>query len=550
MKLWLFIQNVRARNWFGYALAVVMPTLGYLIRLTLGETLVGYPFITFFLAVIVTAAFGTPGAAVLAAILSAMLANSLMLESGGSFIPQNASAIIGLAFFITASAVLIALVFSLQRALTQLTATRQALITLNAELEERIGERTRELSEAIAKLVQEGAAREAAEAQARQAQKMEAIGQLTGGIAHDFNNMLAIVIGSLDIAKRRLSQGQTDILRFVDNAVDGATRGAVLTHRLLAFSRQQPLSPVVSDINQVVRGMEELLRRSLGDMVKLEFVLSGGVWRTKIDPGQLENAILNLAVNARDAMPQGGTLTVETMNAHLDDAYALGHADVVAGQYVVIAVSDSGVGMPADVVERAFDPFFTTKGVGEGTGLGLSQVHGFVKQSGGHVKIYTEIGQGTTIKIYLKRSLGDEQTSSKEADKVVPGLPMGSPAEIILVVEDEPGVRETSVSSLCELGYTVLHAASGEQALELLEQHSGISLLFTDVVMPGMTGRKLAEEVVARYGPVGVVYTTGYTSNAIVHNGVVDPGAELLPKPFTFDQLARKIRKVLDAQVG
>ncbi|CAH0357149.1 MULTISPECIES: response regulator [unclassified Sphingobium] len=550
MKFWSFVQNVRSRIWVGYALAVITPTLGYLVRIALGNLLIGYPFITFFLAIVITASVGTPGAAVLAMLLSAVLASSLAIDSGGSIFPQSTSAVVGLSFFIVANVVVILLVFALTKALTQLTATRQALMALNQELEERVAERTAELSKANAELVQEAAARQAAEAQARQAQKMEAIGQLTGGIAHDFNNMLAIVIGSLDIAKRRLAQGDTDILKFIDNAVDGATRGAALTHRLLAFSRQQALSPVVSDINALVRGMEDLLRRSLGETIKLEFVLAGGLWRTNVDPGQLENAILNLAVNARDAMPQGGQLTVETMNAHLDDAYARKHADVVAGQYVVVAVSDSGSGMPADVVERAFDPFFTTKALGEGTGLGLSQIHGFVKQSGGHVKIYTEIGQGTTIKIYMKRVHAEGRASSTETNTAELVMPLGSPTEIILVVEDEAGVREASVNSLRELGYTVRHAASGEQALKLLEQQSGIALLFTDVVMPGMSGRQLAEEVITRHGPTRVVYTTGYTSNAIVHNGVVDPGVELLSKPFTLDQLARKIRKALDAHVG
>ncbi|MFO1061381.1 MAG: ATP-binding protein [Dongiaceae bacterium] len=392
--------------------------------------------------------------------------------------------------------------------------------------------------------------REAAEARVRQAQKMEVLGQLTGGVAHDFNNMLAIVIGSLDIAQRRLGKGSTDVLRQIDSAMDGAKRAAVLTQRLLAFSRRSPLMPAVTDVNGLVGGMAELLRRTLGEPVALECVLAGGLWRTRVDPGQLESAILNLAVNARDAMPGGGKLTIETLNAHLDDDYAAQHHEVVAGQYVAVAVSDTGTGMPPEVAARAFDPFFTTKKSGLGTGLGLSQVYGFVKQSGGHVKIYSEPGQGTTVKVYLPRDSAAAAAALASIDGMpVPALvpPGGSPEEIILVVEDDERVRGTTVAALRELGYTVRHAASGEQALDLLQQMPQLRLLFTDVVMPGMSGRALAEEAARRRPGIKVLYTTGYTANAIVHNGVVDRGVELIPKPFALDQLARKVRSVLDS---
>jgi signal transduction histidine kinase/ActR/RegA family two-component response regulator len=544
------LQNVKSRPWVGYSAAIGAPLLGNSVRMLLGDHLIGYPFITFFLGVVVVALIGTPGPAVLAMALSAALASRFAMDSGGSIVPQSSSAWIGLGFFLFVSLVVILLVNALSATLVRLAEAKEALATLNEELEARVEARTHELTQSNALLIHEASARQQAEAEARQAQKMEAVGQLTGGIAHDFNNMLAIVIGSLDIVKRRVAQGQSDIVPFLENALDGAQRAATLTRRLLAFSRRQALSPILLDANGLVRGMEELLRRSLGETIELEFVLAGGLWRTKVDPGQLENALLNLAVNARDAMPAGGRLTVETMNAHLDDAYARAHAEVSAGQYIVVAVSDSGAGMPSEVVERAFDPFFTTKRAGEGTGLGLSQVHGFVKQSGGHVKIYSELNQGTTIKIYLRREqdLLNKQPEGFASPESI--MPLGSTDEIILVVEDDDAVRKTSVNLLRELGYTVRHAGSGQQALELLERQPGVALLFTDIVMPGMTGRQLAEAVLDRHGPIPVLYTTGYTSNAIVHNGVVDPDVELLSKPFTADQLARKVRKALDSHLS
>ena len=302
------------------------------------------------------------------------------------------------------------------------------------------------------------------------------------------------------------------------------------------------------DVNALVKDMAELLRRTIGEQVELENVQGGGLWRTRVDPGQLESAILNLAVNARDAMPDGGRLTIETMNASLDDDYAAQHADVAAGQYVMVAISDTGIGMPPAVAARAFDPFFTTKSVDRGTGLGLSQVYGFVKQSGGHVKIYSEPGQGTTVKIYLPREVAKAETAGAEG-RVMPEavLPKGAPDEIILVVEDEDRVRRTTVEALRELGYTVRHASSADEAMTVLQVQQGVKLLFTDVVMPGKTGRQLVDAVKPDRPDLKVLYTTGYTRNAIVHNGVVDPGVELLMKPFALDQLARKVRSVLDS---
>ncbi len=404
-----------------------------------------------------------------------------------------------------------------------------------------------DLQRANDQLEREATQRQAAENQLRQMQKVEAIGQLTGGIAHDFNNMLAIVIGSLDMAKRRL---ETDIDRAgksIDNALEGAQRATQLTARLLAFSRQQPLEPNVLDSNKLVSGMSEMLRRTLGEHIRVETVLAGGLWRCFADAGQVENALLNLCVNARDAMPDGGRLTIETANAHLDDAYAASHAEVTAGQYVLVSVSDTGMGMPAEVIERAFDPFFTTKGVGKGTGLGLSQVHGFVKQSGGHVKIYSEPGVGTTVRIYLPRARDDARLPPPSTEEMAAHAPRARGDEVILAVEDDERVRHMSVDTLRFLGYTVVQASDAQQALAVLAVQPRVDLLFTDVVMPDVNGRMLADRAREARPDLKVLYTTGYTRNAIVHSGMLDPGLAFIAKPFTVEQLAAKVRQVLDA---
>jgi signal transduction histidine kinase/CheY-like chemotaxis protein len=406
----------------------------------------------------------------------------------------------------------------------------------------------RELVEANEELRGEIAQRESAESQLRQAQKMESLGQLTGGIAHDFNNMLAIVIGNLDMAARRLELQPARALKGIEHAMEGATRAATLTRRLLAFSRRQPLAPQPLDANKLVGGMSDLLRRTLGEQLRVETVLGGALWRVCADPGQLENAVLNLCINARDAMADGGRLTIETLNAALDEAYATGHDEVAPGQYVVIAVSDTGHGMPAEVRERAFDPFYTTKEVGKGTGLGLSQVYGFVRQSGGHVKIYSEIDTGTTVKIYLPRYFGAEpEQAARSARAGAEDLPRAVDGEAVLVVEDEEQVRRMSADALRDLGYVVLEASSAAEALQRLRDHPEIDLRFTDVVMPDMNGRELVDVVRDQWPALRVLYTTGYTRNAIVHNGMLDHDVDLLAKPFSIEQLARKVRAVLDA---
>lgn len=416
------------------------------------------------------------------------------------------------------------------------TAVRNAMRELRASRDEARGAHER--------LLQEMGGREQAESKVRQMQKMDAIGQLTGGVAHDFNNMLAVIISALQLAQRRLARGETDISRFTDAAMDAARRAATLTSRLLAFARRQPLQPSVLDVNRVVGGMSELLRRTLGEQIEFETVLAGGIWRVNADLSELENALVNVCVNARDAMSGGGKLTIETANAFLDEAYAAANIDVAPGQYVMIAVTDTGSGMTPEVKAKVFEPFYTTKEVGKGTGLGLSHVHGFLKQSGGHVAIYSEVGHGTSVKLYLPRT----QLAETEAPLATPieDLPPGDAGTLILVVEDEERVRTLSVASLRELGYTVLHADSGAQALQMLEKNPATALMFTDIVMPGMSGRKLADEAKSRWPTLKVLYTTGYTQNAIVHNGVVDADARLLLKPYSLNDLARKIRAVLD----
>jgi CheY-like chemotaxis protein len=325
----------------------------------------------------------------------------------------------------------------------------------------------------------------------------------------------------------------------------GAERAASLTQRLLAFSRRQPLAPKALDVDKLVVGMSDLLNRALGEIVTLEIVTSPGLWRVEADPNQLESAILNLAVNARDAMPSGGELVVETANARLDEEYCAAHAEVAPGQYVLIAVTDTGEGMPKHIQERVFEPFYTTKEPGKGTGLGLSMVYGFVKQSGGHIKVYSEEQQGTTIKIYLPRLLSESQ---EEESQLTQGLETSPSAETIVVVEDDDDVRAYTVECLRELGYRVLEAHDGPSALRLLERQTmPVDLLFTDVVMPGMSGQELADEARKRQPELRVLYTSGYTRNAIVHGGRLDAGVEMIAKPFTYAALAQKVRDSLDA---
>ena len=395
----------------------------------------------------------------------------------------------------------------------------------------------------FAKITRDITEKKAAEEQLRQAQKMEAVGQLTGGVAHDFNNLLTVIMGNLENLDRILPPAPST-QRIIAAALRAASRAAMLTHRLLAFSRRQPLTPEVLSANKLVAGISELLRRTLGESILVETVLAGGLWPTLADGNQLENALINLAINARDAMPEGGKLTIETANTHLDEAYARMHEEVEPGQYVGIFVTDTGVGMARETVAHAFEPFFTTKEIGQGTGLGLSQVYGFIKQSGGHVKIYSEVGLGTTVKLYLPRYRGTEQAVDEKLE--THQLPRGR-SELVLVVEDDPDVRDYTVEMVGDLGYSVLSAPDGASALRLLDSHREVSLLFTDVGLPGgMNGRQLAEQALRRQPQLKVLYTTGYARNAIINQGRLDPAVEVVFKPFTYSDLATKIRHILE----
>ncbi len=377
-----------------------------------------------------------------------------------------------------------------------------------------------------------------------QSQKMEAVGQLTGGVAHDFNNLLTVILGGLDILSRSRTDGEPRAQRALNLARQAAERAASLTARLLAFSRRQPLKPVATDLNLLVRRMTELLHHSLGEQIEIEGVLSPRLWPVEVDQNQLETAVLNLAVNARDAMPEGGKLTVETANTYLDETYRETDTEVIPGQYVLLSVADTGAGMARDVLGHVFEPFFTTKDSGRGTGLGLSMVYGFVKQSGGHVTIYSEPGQGTCVKLYLPRYHGPDAPEQAVARSAAPGAVKD---EVVLLVEDNEGVRAYAAMSLTELGYQVFEAVDAESALPLLQGEQRIDLLLTDVVLPGASGRVLADEALRLRPGLRVLFTTGYSRNAIIHHGRLDPGVELLPKPFTYDQLAADVRRVLDA---
>jgi signal transduction histidine kinase/CheY-like chemotaxis protein len=397
----------------------------------------------------------------------------------------------------------------------------------------------------FAKITRDLTERRNNEEQMRQAQKMEAVGQLTGGVAHDFNNLLTVILGNIETIVRRLPETAGDLRRSANAALRGATRATVLTQRLLAFARRQALEPASLSLNDLMTGMSEMLRRTLGESVVIETVLGAGLWSAFVDANQLENAVLNLAINARDAMPDGGRLTIETANVYFDDDYAAS-AEVPPGQYVGLFVSDTGTGMSAETMSKAFDPFFTTKEVGQGTGLGLSQVYGFIRQSGGHIKIYSEVGAGTTLKLYLPRHHNSKNMTDNRP--VAPIIPRAKD-ETVLVAEDDPDVRNFTVEMLRELGYRVVEATDGQTALRLLDANRDIVLLFTDVGLPGgMNGRQLADEAKRRRPDLKILFTSGYARNAIVHHGRLDPGVELLVKPFTFAALAAKIRHVLDGR--
>jgi signal transduction histidine kinase/DNA-binding response OmpR family regulator len=426
---------------------------------------------------------------------------------------------------------------------TERVRAETALRQTNEYLELRVSERTVELRDAIARLNIEMQERQQAEESLRQAQKMEAVGKLTGGVAHDFNNVLQIIGGNLQLLARDVS-GNVRAEQHLHTALVGVSRGSKLASQLLAFGRRQPLSPKVVNLGRLVRDIDAMLRRAIGEAIEVETVIAGGLWNTYVDSAQVENALLNLAINARDAMQGQGKLTIELGNASIDDDYAARIGDVVQGQYVMLAVTDTGCGIAPDVMEHVFEPFFTTKPEGQGTGLGLSMVYGFVKQSGGHIKIYSELDKGTTVRLYLPRAKQAEDIEIETRSG-----PATGGTETILVVEDDEDVRGTVVAMLCELGYRVLKARDAQSALSVIESGVPIDLLFTDVIMPGMlSSPDLARKARERIPDIAVLFTSGYTENAVVHGGRLDEGIDLLSKPYTRESLARRLRLAFDSR--
>jgi signal transduction histidine kinase/ActR/RegA family two-component response regulator len=382
----------------------------------------------------------------------------------------------------------------------------------------------------------------AADEQLRQAQKMEAVGQLTGGVAHDFNNVLTVITGTIEILAEEVSN-RPDLVAITRLISEAADRGAELTAHLLAFARKQPLQPRDTDVNRLIVEAAKLMRPTLGEHIEIESMLADAIWAALVDPGQLSSALLNLAINARDAMPDGGKLTLETRNVILDESYAVDNGDVRPGNYVMIAVSDTGVGIPEAIIDRVFDPFFSTKAVGSGTGLGLSMVYGFIKQSDGHIKVYSEEGFGTTFRLYLPQAgLSPEQVATAPLNAELEGG-----HETILVVEDDPLVRSYVTTQLQSLGYKTLSAANGAEALAIADSGAAFDLLFTDVIMPGLNGRQVAAEMAQRRPTLKVLFTSGYTENAIIHHGRLDSGVLLLAKPYRKLDLARMLRVALSA---
>lgn len=537
-------RSIRQRHWVGYLSAIVLVAFALGVRLRLQPLFQGFPFLTFIPTIVVIAVICGWRAGVLAALLGGVASWQFLFPP--SFF-NTPGLLIGMTFYSLTSLIVISLAAAMHFVLDELQASDRHRQQINVELEHRVRERTAELEESNRCLLTEMHSRVQAEAQVRQLQKMEAVGQLTGGIAHDFNNMLAIIIGSLDLARRGMQRDEREeVLRALQRATKGAQRAADLTARLLAFSRQAPLEPKVVDANALLAGMSELLGTTLGAGIRVETALGDHVWPLFADALQLENAIINLCVNSRDAMPSGGRLilsTASTSFAELADAVHAGK-DQHPGDYVVIGISDTGKGMSPEIKARAFDPFFTTKETGKGSGLGLSQVYGFVRQSGGHVRLHSVPGEGTLVQLYLPRHIGEL------VDQPAP-MPTPAAAEkqtagnVVLVVDDEADVRAIAAVALREEGYDVIEASDARHALSLLAANDSIDLLLTDVVMPDMSGRALADQAMARWPRLKVVFMSGYDQQAAMNEGNLAPGASLLKKPFTLDELASRVRAAL-----
>jgi signal transduction histidine kinase/CheY-like chemotaxis protein len=524
-RLYIDLPVARPGSFNAYLVAVLVPALATLLRLAIDPWVSGVQFITYFPLLIGVALACGYRAGLVSALVSAAAAWYFIIDPRRSFDILRLDDTLALALFLLTALMIVSIAGA-----TRVAIGRYRM--LSSSLGRRVEQRTQELKSAQASLVQ--------------AQKMEAVGQLTGGIAHDFNNMLAIIVGNLDIAKRRLGQGRSDVERQIDNAMDGAKRAAALTQRLLVFARRQPLEPAVTDLNTLLAELSDLLSRTIGEKVRIAATHGDGLWRTCVDQAQLESALINLAINARDAMPRGGTLWIETRNVSIGaetDAAAAG--ELAPGDYVAVTVADTGTGMSPDVAARAIEPFFTTKEVGRGTGLGLSQVYGFVRQSGGHVEIESEVGEGTVVRLYLPRHEGGQVPDRAAPGENVPP-PRGSPGEVVLVAEDEEQVRLTSVAALTELGYGVREARSGIEALAVLANDPAVTLLFTDVVMPGLDGRQLAERALRQRPDLKILSTTGYAPDG-EHETLADDHPAMLRKPFSYEALARKVRDMLDS---
>ncbi len=535
MTLFATLLWIRERSVISYGISIAACITGLLLRFAIAHTLVGAPFLTFIPAVVTAAFCGGIGPGLLAVVLSAGLADYFFIPVTGigGFWP---SALVVMLAFIVITGTMVVLVNAAMMSSIRLAGATAQLRLANETLEARIAERTAALMEAEAAL--------------RQAQKMEAVGQLTGGIAHDFNNLLTGINGCLERLQTRLSEGRVEELaRYVSAARESGTRAAALTHRLLAFSRRQPLAPRATDIGQLARGMAALIERSIGPGVRLEFALGEDLWTTRIDPHQLEQGLLNLCINASDAMPNGGRLRVQAGNATLGDGPAQALA-LPPGDYVTLSVRDTGTGMPPEVKARAFDPFFTTKPVGEGTGLGLSMIYGFVRQSGGQVQLDSNLGEGTELCLYLPRHVGPPEAVSPPSEPAMMTQPAmmthaGEGARV-LVVDDEASVRMLVTDLLEELDYQVLQAADGPAALQRLQAGERIDLLVTDIGLPGgMNGSQLATAALALRPGLKILFITGYADADMLSPGSLPRGASLLGKPFTMAALAGRVQEML-----
>jgi signal transduction histidine kinase/CheY-like chemotaxis protein len=523
-RLYIDLPVARPGSFNAYLIAALVPGLATMLRIAIDPWVSGVQFITYFPLLIVVALVCGYRAGVVSALLSAVAAWYFIIEPRNSFDFHRFDDMLAVVLFLVTALMIVSIAGA-----TRLAIGRYRM--LSSSLGRRVEQRTQELKDAQASLVQ--------------AQKMEAVGQLTGGIAHDFNNMLAIIVGNLDIARRRLDQGRSDVGRQIDNAMDGAQRAAALTQRLLVFARRQPLEPAVTDVNRLLADLSDLLVRTIGEKVRIAATHGKDLWMTCVDQAQLESALINLAINARDAMPRGGTLWIETRNVTVAEADSEGAGDLPPGDYVAVTVADTGTGMSPEIAARAIEPFFTTKEVGRGTGLGLSQVYGFVRQSGGHVAIESEEGEGTIVRVYLPRHEGG-QLADRAARGGAEAVPRGSPGEVILVAEDEDQVRSTTLAALTELGYGVREARSGVDALAVLANDPAVTLLFTDVVMPGLDGRQLAERALRQRPDLKILYTTGYAPEG-EHETLSDDHPAMLRKPFSVEALARKVRDMLDS---